>query len=257
MAKDLPPPLPPETRTVGQLVAESIQAYRRNVLAALAIGIPAAAVDLLGTLLDRTLWFLISPLVGGLLLTPSYIGAVLVVSGVRPGRRTIALAFAVGVAAFAPFPLLAALLILPGLAWLALVGLAVPAALIEQLGFRDSFRRAVRLARADYVHVLGGLATLALVVFLTRTVLFFLLRDLGESTALGASILADIVITPILFLGAALLYDDQAARAVDSTPRRKRGRRATDADLHPAVHADAPGRSDAEVEPRAAARGEP
>ncbi len=253
----LPPPLPPETRTVGQLVAESIQVYRANVLAALAIGVPAAAVDVLGTLLDRTLWFLLSPLVAGVLLTPAYIGAVLVVSGARPGRRAIAVAFAVGVAAFAPFPFLAALLVLPGLAWLALVGLVVPVALVERLGFGGSFRRAVRLARADYVHVLGGLATLALVVFLTRTVLFFLLRDLGESTALAASILADVVIAPILFLGAALLYDDQAARAVDSGSRRKRRKRESDAHVHPAVHADPSGRPDAAVEPRAAARGEP
>jgi hypothetical protein len=253
---DLPPPLPPETRTVGQLVAESIQAYRGSVLAAFAIGVPAAVVDVLGTHLDRTLWFLLFPLVGGILLTPAYIGAVLIVSGVRPGRRAIAVAFAVGVAAFAPFPLLATLLFLPGLAWLAFVGLAVPVALVERLGFRDSFRRAFRLARADYVHVLGGLATLTLVVFLTRTVLFFLLRDAGESTALAASILADIVISPILFLGSALLYDDQAARAVDSGPRRMR-RRKSDAHLHHAVHADPAGRPDAEVESRAAARGEP
>ncbi|MEX2211132.1 MAG: hypothetical protein WD689_05145 [Gaiellaceae bacterium] len=214
--------LPPEQRTVGQLVAETIQAYRNHVLGAFALGIPAAVVDVVGTELDRTTWFLISPVAGALFLTPAYIGAVLLVSGARPGRRAIVTAFAAGALAFLPFPFLAAIFILPGLAWFALVGLCVPVALLERRGVQDSFARAYRLARADYVHVLGGLATLALVVFLTRTVLFFLLRDLGDSTSVVASVLADIVISPILFLGAALLYDDQVARAVDSAPSTTR-----------------------------------
>ena len=248
-----PPPLPPETRTVGQLVAETLQAYRRHVLAAFALGVPAAVVDVLSRQLEREVWFVLSPVAGAVLLTPAYIGGVLLVSGARPGRTAIVVAFVAGALAFLPFPLLAAFFILPGLAWLALVGLCVPVALLEQRGLRDSFARAYRLALADYVHMLGGLATLAIVVFLTRTMLFFLLRDLGESTALAASVLADVVISPVLFLGAALLYDDQAARLVHSAgPTRRR-----DADLRDAVDADRPGRPDPEVESRAAARGEP
>jgi hypothetical protein len=252
--EDLPPPLPPETRTVGQLVAETIQVYRRHVLGAFAIGIPAAAVDVLGRELDRGLWLAIAPVTGAVLLTPAYIGAVLLVSGARPGRRTILTAYAAGGLVFLPFPLLVAIFVLPGLAWLALLGLCVPVVLLEGSTMTRSFARAYRLARADYVHALGGLATLAIVVFLTRTVLFFLLRGFGDSTALAASILADVVISPLLFLGAALLYDDQAARAIDSgAPTTRR----SDADLHHAVDADRPGRPDAEVESRAAARGEP
>jgi hypothetical protein len=50
-------------------------------------------------------------------------------------------------------------------------------------------------------------------VFLTRFVLFFLLRGVGETEALVASVLADVVISPLLFLGAAMLYTDQSARA--------------------------------------------
>ena len=248
-----PPPLPPESRTIGQLVAETIQAYRRHVLGAFGLGLPAAAVDVLGRELDSELWLLLSPVVGALLLTPAYIGAVLLVSGARPGRPAIVTAFQAGALAFLPFPLLVAFFILPGVAWLALVGLCVPVALLEERGLGDSFRRAYRLARADYVHALGGLATLAIVVFLVRTMLFFLLRDLGDSTALAASILADIVISPVLFLGAALLYDDQAARLVYSSAPTRR----SDADLRDAVDADGPGRPDAEVESRAPARGEP
>jgi hypothetical protein len=113
---------------------------------------------------------------------------------------------------FIPFPLLVALFVLPGLAWLALFGLAVPAALVEGLGLRASFVRGYRLARADFVHVLGGLATLALVVFLTQTVLFFVLREYAENTRVAAATLASLVVSPLLFLGTALLYVDQKAR---------------------------------------------
>ena len=58
---------------------------------------------------------------------------------------------------FVPFPLLISLFVLPGLGWLALVGLAVPAVVIEGRGFRDALRRGIELARADYVHALGSL----------------------------------------------------------------------------------------------------
>lgn len=256
MPGDLPPPLPPETRTVGQLVAETIQLYRRNVPAALAIGVAPALLDVLGTRIDRTLWFAISPVVGAILLTPAYVAAAVVATGERPGRERLRTAYAAGALAFLPFPPLAALFLLPGLAWLALVGLVVPVAIVEGTGVRASFRRAVRLARADYVHALGSLATLALVVFLTRAVLFLLLRDLGDATALGASIAADVVISPLVLLGAALLYFDQAARAVDSRARTRRPRR-SDADLHHADDADGAGSPDPAVEPGAPARGQP
>jgi hypothetical protein len=254
MAREpLPPPLPPETRTVGQLVAETIRLYGRRFWPSLALGVPAAALDLLVGSLSSRQALAVTPPVGAVLLTASYIGATLLASEARPERRALLVAFAAGALAFVPFPFFTAVFILPGIAWLALVGLVVPVAIVERTGFRASFARAIRLARADYVHALGGLATLAVTVFLTRAVLFFLLRDFGESTARVAAFLADVVISPILFLGAALLYFDQAARVVESPPRR----RSRDADLHPAHEPDRPGRPDPEVEPRPPARGEP
>ena len=50
------------------------------------------------------------------------------------------------------------------MAWLALIGLAVPAAMVERLGFRDALKRGRRLGTADYVHALGSLAALVVVV---------------------------------------------------------------------------------------------
>lgn len=210
--RELPPPLPPETRTVGQLVAESVRLYQRRFWPALALGIPPAVIDGVSANVSRFVAVAFVPLAGAVLLTASYVRASLLAADLEPERRSILVAFAAGALVFIPFPFLASIFILPGVAWLAFVGLAVPVAVIERRGLRASLGRAMELARADYVHVLGGLATLAITVFLTRTVLFFLLRDYGESTALAAAVLADIVISPLLFLGAALLYFDQAAR---------------------------------------------
>ena len=55
--EQLPPPLPPETRTVGQLVAETLKLYGRHVWLALAIGLAPAVLDLVAgtdTFVDAT-----------------------------------------------------------------------------------------------------------------------------------------------------------------------------------------------------------
>jgi hypothetical protein len=243
-----PQPLPPAERTVGQLVAETLRLYGDKPLAALVLGVPAAVVDTALSNVTRTTALWLAPLAGALLLTLSYVGAVLIASGVRPERRFLVTAYVAGALVFVPFPFLSTAFILPGLAWLAFIGLAVPAAALERLELRDAFRRGVQLARADYVHALGSLATLAIVVFLTRTMLAVMLRGFGDATIVAATFLADVVITPVLFLGAALLYFDQEARVGESR-RAKRVRRRSGADLHPADDADRAGRPDAEVQP--------
>jgi hypothetical protein len=233
----LPPPLPPETRTVGQLVAETVNLYRRRFWPCLALGIAPAAAGV-GVTLIPGWWDLGFALtVGILLMTASYVGAVLIASGRPAESNFIAVAAAAGYVVFLPAPFLYSLLILPAVLWLALVGLAVPAALVERLEFRDSLRRGFALGRADYVHAAGSLATLVIVGLLTSTVLFFLLRGGSEVALAAAAFLSLLVISPILFLGAALLYYDQAARV----PTRR-----SDADLHHALEPDGAGRADPE-----------
>ena len=88
-------------------------------------------------------------------------------------------------------------------AWLALVGLVVPGARDRATcRLAPALRRAIELARADYVHALGSLATLVILFVLVK------LRsrsssatsaDNGDRVALG---LADLVVSPLLFLGA-------------------------------------------------------
>ena len=240
----LPPPLPPETRTVGQVVAETINLYRRHFWPSLALGLgPAAAA--VGITLIKGWWALVFVLtVAALLMTASYLGAVAIATGERPERHALLVGAAAGYVVFVPTPFLYSLFILPAVAWLGLVGLSVPAAVIEKVDFREALRRGYRLGRADYVHAAGSLATLVIVAFLTATVLFFLLRGASEVERSAAAFLSLLVISPILFLGAALLYFDQAAR--DRTRR-------SDADLHHADQPDRPGRADAESEPRPSA----
>ena len=206
---DVPPPLPPAERTVGQLVAESLRLYGRRFWPSLALGVPPAILNLLARVLDDTLLLVVVPIAGGLLLSLSYVGAVSLAS-----EQPVAAARAVagGVLVFLPFPFFTAFFILPGLVWLAAFGLVVPVLALERIGFWLAFLRAYKLARADFVHALGSLATLAILVFLTQSTLFFLLRGTGDQTLDIASFVAALVVSPLLFLGSALLYFDQAAR---------------------------------------------
>jgi hypothetical protein len=251
--RPVPRALPPETRTVGQVVAETVRFYGAHFWRSLTLGIPVGVVDAVAIAVYHGRALIFEAVVAGPLLTASFVAASVLVdeSKERPPSRTLLTAWVAGSLAFVPFPFLTVLFVLPGLAWLALVGLVVPVIVFERLPLRVAFKRAVALARADYVHALGSLATLTLTYFVTRLSMFFLLRGGSGTAERTAGFLADLVLSPLLFLGAALLYFDQAAR-VGSSPRPRR----RDADVHPAVQPDSAGRPDAEVEPRSAARGQ-
>ena len=154
-------------------------------------------------------------------------------------------AFLVGVLVFAPVPALLHFYVFPALLWLALFGLAVPVVLIERARPAHALTRARQLALADYVHALGSLCALVIVYWVTRLMMGILLHGQADSAVRIAAFVADLVISPLLFLGSALLYFDQAARVVHSGPRSRRRR---DADLHHAVDADGAGHPDVEVE---------
>jgi hypothetical protein len=247
-----PAPLPPETRTVGQLVAETLHLYRRRFWPSLALGLPIAIMDTTLTEFDRRGQLIYACSVGAVLITLGYVGGCAIAAGIRPSRRDFLVAYGVGVAIFIPFPLLAIGLILPAAAWFALLGLAVPAALVDHLGPKDALHRGLRLAKVDYVHALGSIATLGITYFLTRVVMLVLLHGASQRGERTAAFLADLVISPVLFLGAGLLYFDQAARLASVTRTRR-----PDADLHHADEPDRPGRADAEGEPRPATGGQP
>jgi hypothetical protein len=214
----LPPPLPPETRTAGQVVAESIRLYGDRFWRVLPLGL---AIALLGQgpfgLPDRV-WLGLLASGGAVVVTLAFIAGTCVVHDVRPGRRSFPAALGAGVLVFLPFPLLVTVFVLPGLAWLALLGLSVPAALVERLGLRAALRRGFALGRVDFLHALGSLAALTLAYVLTRVMLILLLRDTGDQAIRVAVFLADLVLSPLMFVGAALLYVDQAARIRARSP---------------------------------------
>jgi hypothetical protein len=214
--KPLPPPLPPETRTVGQLVAETLKLYGDNLWASLPLGISLTVINQI-TAGHRTLYQVLVLAAGAPLMAASFTAASAIVGGVRPRREDVVRAVVVGSIVFVPAAFLTLVYVLPAVAWLALVGLVVPVLVLERPGTGAAFRRAIQLARADYLHALGSLATLAILFGLVKLTLVLLLRDLGDAGERAALGLGDLVMSPLLFLGGALLYVDQAAR-VRSSP---------------------------------------
>jgi MFS family permease len=207
-----PAALPPGERTVGQLVAESIRTYGEHFVRCLGVGVAPAVLAVVTARVSRNLSLVLAPTLYGALLSAAYVAASVLVLEQRPPLRRLALAWAVGWAVFAPVPFLVLAFVLPALGWLAAIGLVVPVLVVEELAPRAALARAWRLGRADYVHALGSLATLAIVVFLTQTVLAFILRGAGGAAVSTAFFLANVVVSPLLFIGAALLYVDQVAR---------------------------------------------
>lgn len=242
---ELPPALPPGERTVGQLVAETIRLYGETFWRSLPLGIPLAlAYELIvGRAIDVQIAILctMAPLFAGAFVY----GTTIALRGGDVPRRRLLFALGLGTLVWLPAPVLLRAYIVPSLAWLALYGLAVPVAIREGLGFRATLARSRRLATADYVHALGSLCALMIVVALSAGVLSALLHGQGESTRESAAVLAILVLSPLLYLGGGMLYFDQAARIGSPRPNRRRRR---DADLHPPVDADAAGRPDNQVE---------
>lgn len=241
---ELPAPLPPNERTVGQFVAETIRAYGDHFWRALPLGVPFAASTQISLGHSVNAYTLIQ-----LAFTPLIAAAFVRACTLVHGVRSTFTAYACSVLVFAPVPILLRVFVLPGVAWLALFGLAVPAAMIERLGFRDALARGRTLGIADFVHALGSLAALVIVVAVSELTLIALLRTQGDNGQRLAHLLADLVLTPLLYLGGALLYLDQAARVGSRRSKRTTQGRGRDADLHSPVDADAAGRSDPQVEP--------
>jgi hypothetical protein len=213
MAEPRPAALPPAERTIGQLVAESIQYYGAHFWACLAFGVPAAGIAVVFKNVSRHLQLLLAPTLSSALISATFVWACVVVLEASPSHRRLLAAWLVGWLVFAPAPFLVLAFVVPGLLWLAAVGLVVPVLIVEELPVGAALSRAWRLARADFTHAIGSLFTLAVVVLLSQSVLVFVLRGFGDAGISAALFLASVVLSPLLFVGAALLYVDQAARA--------------------------------------------
>jgi len=221
----LPPPLPPVSRTVGQVIAEAIKLYQAHFFAALGLGLPVAVVDQViasESVVERVaLLAAASPVFSLAFATASAIR-----QGDRPPARTWAIAVLVGVVTFLPAAFFFGWFVIAAILWLGLAGHAVPAVMAERIGVLAALRRTVELGRADYVHAAGSFATLALLFGLTRLALGLLLQNQADTAVRVAIFLADLVTSPMLFLGAAIVYVDLVARVGVSRDQRRKLRHA-------------------------------
>ena len=110
---ELPPPLPPETRTVGQLVAETVKLYGDNLWPSLALGISVTVINQISVGHDTPFQVLVLA-AGSPLMAASYTGASAIVGGVRPRRGDVVRAIVVGSIVFVPGGLSDAPLRAPG-----------------------------------------------------------------------------------------------------------------------------------------------
>lgn len=207
----LPPALPPVAQTIGQLVAETVRLYGNRFLVLLPLGLPLAVADQVALDEDR-MGGIVVLAVAAPAFSAAYVAATAIVHRARPGTGMLVGATVVGAAVFLPAAAFFTWFALASVAWLALMGHTVPVMVVERRGWRAALGRSVELARADYVHALGGLATFVLMFGLTRIALAGLLRSQAENTVRVSLFLADVVLAPLLFVGGALLYANLAAR---------------------------------------------
>jgi hypothetical protein len=218
-----PPPLPPIARTVGQVVAEALKLYGSRFWLCLGLGLPVAIADPLAydqsVPVKAGVFALLAPL-----LTFAFAEACAIEGNARPTRRQWLVALVVGTVVFLPAAALMPWFLLAAIAWLGFAGWVVPVAIHEGLGPGAALRRSLALGRADPVHAVGGIATLVIVAGLTRTILVWLLREQADNTVRLSVFLADLVITPVIFLGSAIVYRDLAARVGTTREDRLRAR---------------------------------
>ena len=216
--RELPPPLPPAERTVGQLVGETIRAYGDNFWRSLPLGVPLAVVD---AALARPLRERADRGAARVRAARSRRRSSMPASSMHDARPTPA-AYACAVLVFAPVPMLVARVRAAGAsrgsrcsacgaggdgraARLPRRARARPAARDRRLRARARLARDPRARR----RVLGADARSAL------------LRSQGDNGQRVAHVLADLVLSPLLYLGGALLYLDQAARVGSRRPRHE------------------------------------
>src|SRR5262249_47417017 len=192
----VPPPLPPETRTVGQPVPETIRFYGGHFWRALALGIAPAGAGLAVAESPGIARLPLALTVGAIAASFSFALATGLVAGERIPRRVLFEAIALGTITLVPaIVLLGFLGLLPAVVWLGFAGLIVPVITLER---RHSYTRTFELSRADLAHAVGSLATLALVALLTAYVLFFTLRSAGTAALRASAFVSVLVISPLL-----------------------------------------------------------
>jgi hypothetical protein len=189
-----------------------VRFYGDHFWPSLALGVAPAVVAVIFRYVSREVQLVLAPTLAGALVSAAYAAACVLVLDRRPTRTRLVVSWLAGWLVFAPVPFLVFAFIVPGLLWLAALGLVVPVLVVENAALGAAFARAWRLARADFVHAVFSLFTLGVLVLLSQSVLVLVLRGFGGAGTTIALCLASVVLSPLLFIWTALLYVDQAAR---------------------------------------------
>ena len=216
---------------LGEILAETIRLYGERIWGALGIGLFLGGVFLLARILHPAF----SVLLVALALTAAYAVAARLASGDHAReawaqlavRVPVLLVLTVVVSLPVALALSDALLLLLAVMWLALTGFSIPVAMLERdpdakgwLGrLAYALQRSVTLARTEYLHAVGVAAALVLIYWLVGPFLAALLVSFGENGPVAAFTLAQVVLAPFFFIGLAVLYFDQRARALSSRGR--------------------------------------
>jgi hypothetical protein len=216
---------------LGELIAETIRIYGDRLRAAIGLGLIYAGVLLGAAIVHVALYYLVT----AIMFAMASGVAVRLVAGdtFREAWAQVLVRFPVVLMLAAvvglPFALagyLSVLFIIIAF-WLGLTAFAVPAAMVEQTrGSAGTFQtaayaleRTIALARLDYLHATGMVAALLIVNFVFGILLANLLVGFADSGEIVALALVQVVLAPFFFLGLAVLYFEQRARAAVSSGR--------------------------------------
>ena len=212
---------------LGEIFAQTTHIYGARIWAAAGIGLIAAAAFVARTYIGDIAGI---PVVA-LSITAAWAIAVRVAIGDSFGEACAQAAvrgpalLVIAVVAAVPFAVALSqlYLVLIAVAWLALLGFAIPVAVVEQppddrfvhrVGF--ALHRSLDLAKAEYLHAVGVVAALVMGVFVVGVVLFGSLRGFADNGDLAAGAITQVVLAPFFFLGLSVLYFDQRGRALSS-----------------------------------------
>jgi hypothetical protein len=216
---------------LGEILAETVSIYGARVRPAIGLGLIYAGALLAGAVAHVAVYYVVTAI-----MFPTASGvAVRLVAG-----DTFREAWAQVLVRFPVVLLLAAVVGLPfALAgflsvlfiviafWLGLTAFAVPAAMVEQTRASGgpfhivtyALERTLALAKVDYLHATGVVAALLIVNFVFGILLASLLVGFADNGEIVALALVQVVLAPFFFLGLAVLYFEQRARAAVSSGR--------------------------------------
>jgi hypothetical protein len=216
---------------LGELLAETVSLFGQRARAAIGLGVIYAGVLLVAAVVHVSLYYAVA----AIMFTVASGVAVRLVAG-----DTFREAWAQVLVRFPVILLLAAVVGLPfALAgflsvlfiiiafWLGLTAFAVPAAMIEQARGSGgplqtvvyALDRTLALAKVDYLHATGVVAALLIVNVVFGILLANLLVGFADNGEIVALALVQVVLAPFFFLGLAILYFEQRARAAVSSGR--------------------------------------